>query len=228
MGYESDESVAAKLLLFIDNDGDLYRQQFMPIIENLARKIKRGVYAPTLAIKLWMYLMDVGAKKYIKEFGGLDEEQTTSWNEAFPKRVREIAAKEISEREYEKIMNGEYNDYLNSKNIHLGKKGEDKAVTHLSRAIAQLEKERSQLSEEDKSIVEAFVDKSYGMNDCFLSNTVELRFNRKRNFQGAQTILAFWTMERKRLIKIIPDAAQDPLAQEALQYLQKLVLVDLA
>ena len=141
MGYDSDESVATELILFVDNDGDLYRQQFMPIIENLARKIKRGVYDPTLAIKLWMYLMDAGAKKYIKDIGGLDEQENVSWNKAFPKNVREMAAKEISEREYEKIMGGESSDHLDSKNIHLDKKGSHKAISYLSRAIAQLNEE---------------------------------------------------------------------------------------
>lgn len=139
MGYDSDdsdESVATELVLFVDNDEDLYRQQFLPIIKNIARKIKRGVYNPQLAVKLWMDLMESGAKKYIKEIGGLDEDTASSWHEAFPKNIREMAAKEMSEREYNKIINGEYDTYLDSQGIHLEKKGK---LKYLDRAIAMLD-----------------------------------------------------------------------------------------
>ena len=44
-----------ELELFIMNDQDLYRQMFMPIIMNLARKMKRGVYNHQMAPKLWQY-----------------------------------------------------------------------------------------------------------------------------------------------------------------------------
>lgn len=58
---------AHELFLFITNDADLYRQQTQPIILNLRKKIKRGIYNPELAVKLWRYLADSGAKKYNKE-----------------------------------------------------------------------------------------------------------------------------------------------------------------
>ena len=38
-----------ELELFIMNDQDLYRQMFMPIIMNIVRKMKRGVYDHKLA-----------------------------------------------------------------------------------------------------------------------------------------------------------------------------------
>jgi hypothetical protein len=81
------EVEAKELYLFIQNDGDLYRQQGLPIIQNLVRKIDRGVYDRTLAVKLYHYLAENGAKKYIKEYGG------DKWFEMFDKPTRELVAK---------------------------------------------------------------------------------------------------------------------------------------
>jgi len=64
-----DSDVVNELDLFIMNDEDLYRRRFMPIIENIKRKMKRGVYDHEKVIKLWMYLIDDAAKKYVQEFG---------------------------------------------------------------------------------------------------------------------------------------------------------------
>lgn len=61
---------ARELKLFIENDGDLYRQQGLPILVNLAKKKAKGSYDPVKAAKLYKYLADNGAKKYGKEYGG--------------------------------------------------------------------------------------------------------------------------------------------------------------
>ena len=58
LNEEVDEVMASELRIFIDNDGDLYRQQLTPIIKNLLRKIKSGKYDHKKAPKLWMYLVD--------------------------------------------------------------------------------------------------------------------------------------------------------------------------
>lgn len=68
-GYEVDE-----LMLYAENDGDLYRQSYMPIAKNLSRKFKKGVYDSTLAVKLWKYHMDRAAKKYGKEHASGEKE----------------------------------------------------------------------------------------------------------------------------------------------------------
>lgn len=60
---------ARELLLFCENDGDLYRQQVQPIEKNLKRKMAKGVYNHELSKKLWGYLADNCAKKYAREFG---------------------------------------------------------------------------------------------------------------------------------------------------------------
>lgn len=80
------EVEARELYLFISSDGDLYRQQGLPIIKNLVQKIDRGVYNRDLAVKLYMYYMENGAKAYVRQFGG-------TWNTMFDKPSRELAAK---------------------------------------------------------------------------------------------------------------------------------------
>ena len=76
---------ARELYLYTDNDGDLYRQKREPIQKNLMKKIEKGKYNSKLAVKLWMYLADDGAKKYVKDFGGTVKDM-------FPKKVRMEAA----------------------------------------------------------------------------------------------------------------------------------------
>ena len=81
----SDEHAETELKLYIENDPQLYRRQIVPIIKNIQRKMKSGKYDHTKAPKLWMYLVDNGAKKYVKEFGGDVRSQ-------FPKDVRQSVA----------------------------------------------------------------------------------------------------------------------------------------
>lgn len=62
-----DYTAARELFLFIQNDQQLYRQE-QAIDANLRRKLKRGVFRKDLAVKLFMYLADAGARKYIKDY----------------------------------------------------------------------------------------------------------------------------------------------------------------
>jgi hypothetical protein len=79
-----------ELAVYIENNGNLYRQQTTPIIKNLKRKIAKGVYDATKALILWKHLADSGAKLYVKEFGG-------KWDEIFSVADRKLAAKELAE-----------------------------------------------------------------------------------------------------------------------------------
>ena len=99
-----DDHAVTELRLYIENDSDLYRRQMLPIIKNVMRKKKRGVYDPALAPKLWMYLVNEGAKKYTKEFGTPGDKV----NVIFSKQVREALAKEMAEDYSTQIDNGEY------------------------------------------------------------------------------------------------------------------------
>jgi len=64
-GYEVDE-----LMLYAENDYDLYSRSYVPIAKNLSKKFKKGVYDSTLAIKLWKHHMDRAAKKYGQDHAG--------------------------------------------------------------------------------------------------------------------------------------------------------------
>jgi hypothetical protein len=105
----SDE--ARELKLFIENDGDLYRQQGQPILKNLTVKKAQGKYDSAKAVKLYMYLMDNGAKKYFKQFGS----PGMKWMDMFPKKARLEAAKEFVEEFEEAFDDGEYDEYIPKK-----------------------------------------------------------------------------------------------------------------
>ena len=62
-----DKDMVIELKLYIDNDGDLYKQRLIPIVKNIQKKMKSGKYDHKKAPKLWMYLVTDGAKKYLKD-----------------------------------------------------------------------------------------------------------------------------------------------------------------
>ena len=99
-----DSDAVNELDSFIMNDEDLYRRRFMPIISNLRRKVRKNVYDHEKAQKLWMYLIDDAARKYVQEFGS----SGTDVKDMFPKETRMQVAKIISDRELENIKQGEY------------------------------------------------------------------------------------------------------------------------
>ena len=98
-----DSDAVNELDLFIMNDEDLYRRRFMPIITNIKRKIRRGVYDHEKVIKLWMYLVDDAARQYVQEFGTPDQDV----KDMFPKETRLQVAQIIADREKENIEQGE-------------------------------------------------------------------------------------------------------------------------
>lgn len=81
-----------ELVLYITNDGNLYRQMTTPIIKNMKRKRKSGKYDDTLAVKGWMHLADEGVRRYDKEFGS-GKGSLTMLNKA----TREAIAEELKE-----------------------------------------------------------------------------------------------------------------------------------
>lgn len=103
---------ATELTLFIENDADLYRQQMQPIQKNLVTKMARGLYDKTKAEKLWMYLAESGAKKYVKEFGSGSEGE---WHRMFPVSVRKEVARILNDSFMVEASLGNYNRYLPKK-----------------------------------------------------------------------------------------------------------------
>ena len=83
---DEDEDAVRELVLYADNDGALYQQSAVPIMKNLTRKWRKGVYDSELAAKLWLYHATRAAKNYAQEFGY-----------AFSVRDRKAAAKEFEE-----------------------------------------------------------------------------------------------------------------------------------
>jgi phage FluMu protein Com len=89
LGEGIDAVASRELKLYIEQDRDLYRQQIVPIIKNVQRKMKSGKYDHAQAPKLWLYLVDNGAKKYVKEFGG-------DFKRDWPKDLRMSIANEFA------------------------------------------------------------------------------------------------------------------------------------
>jgi hypothetical protein len=83
---------AEELVLFIQNDGELYQSQTTPMIKNLLRKMNSGVFDYDKSVQLWMYLVDAGAKKYVQDLS-ID----LPWHKAFPKAVRQEAAQLLAD-----------------------------------------------------------------------------------------------------------------------------------
>ena len=93
-----------ELKLYIDNDANLYRQRYMPILKNLSRKKKQGKYRKRLAQKAFMYLIDDGAKRYVKSYGG-------DVRDVFPKGQRKDLAKDYVD-EFEDIFKNQEFDFM--------------------------------------------------------------------------------------------------------------------
>jgi len=104
-----DTQASTELKLFIDNDGDLYRRITTSILKNLAAKKARGVYRHDLAVKLFGYLTEAGAKKYAQEFG------SGPWHKMFDVSTRKLAAKELTKDFEEVYADGGYDSLLPKK-----------------------------------------------------------------------------------------------------------------
>jgi len=89
--YDKMGPEARELKTTMDSTEEGYKQQYIPILKNLSRKMKKGVYDKEKAVKLMMYYVDNGAKKYAKDFGGGGA--TGPSVGGFDKKTREEAAR---------------------------------------------------------------------------------------------------------------------------------------
>lgn len=94
-------SESRELRLYIDNDANLYKQRYIPILKNLSKFKKRNKFNPKLAIKAFMYLVDDGAKNYVKDFGGDSK--------TFSKKNKLELAKDYAEEFEQQFNNKEFN-----------------------------------------------------------------------------------------------------------------------
>jgi len=90
-----DRRAKNEIVLYIENDSTLYRQQYKPIVLNLARKKVAGTYDPARAPTLVMYLVDNGIKKYRREFGEGGAREYGLGTRQVSKETKLSAAREI-------------------------------------------------------------------------------------------------------------------------------------
>jgi len=101
---ESSMDAVNELDLYINNNEDLYRKQFMPTVYNLQRKFNKKIYDHEKAKTLWLHLVDTAAREYTQEFGQPGEDV----KDFFPKPTREKVAQVLADRELKNIEQGEY------------------------------------------------------------------------------------------------------------------------
>jgi hypothetical protein len=100
----ADSDAMYDLELFAENDGELYNRRFMPIIENIKKKMKSQKYDHKKAPKLWAYYVEDAAKKYAKEVTG----DPQSWKDMFIKKDRDLLAQKLADIRYDDIVMGNY------------------------------------------------------------------------------------------------------------------------
>jgi len=83
---------ATELTLYMDNEEPLYRQKIV-IFRALAKKKDRDRYDPKLAPKAFARIVNLGARKYVREFGSPGDR----WNLVFSPVDRRQAAVHFAE-----------------------------------------------------------------------------------------------------------------------------------
>jgi hypothetical protein len=103
--HDVDTVTLRELLLFIDNDADLYHGITSAVMKNLLRKMAAGKYNHIMAYKAWEYVAEAGAKKYAKEFstGG-------DWYGMFPPNLRRAAARVMADSFRDEVDLGNYSE----------------------------------------------------------------------------------------------------------------------
>jgi hypothetical protein len=66
---ELREHAINNLVLFITNDGDMYRRYLVPTYETNLKRMARGKYSKAKAQKAFEQIVEAGGRKYAREFG---------------------------------------------------------------------------------------------------------------------------------------------------------------
>lgn len=149
-----DAHAATELKLYIDNDGDLYRRQTMLILRNLATKRAQRVYNHDLAVKLFGYLTEEGAKKYAREFGSAQP-----WHQMFDVATLRQVAEELT-RDFEaEAALGNYDHLLPKK--YQGQQGRGARVQKKISAKQHARKKLNWKTPESVKIVWSPVNQAY-------------------------------------------------------------------
>ena len=104
--FVSESSIDAvnELDLYINNNEDLYRKNFMPLVHLLNQSVKKDTYNHDNAVKKWHLLVDDAARAYTKEFGKPGEDV----KDFFPQETRQKVAQVLADRELTNMKAGEY------------------------------------------------------------------------------------------------------------------------
>jgi hypothetical protein len=68
MIYKPTEE-SRELFLYATNDGELYRHMVKPIMENLRKKMAKGIYEKEKAVDAYYHVATEASNKYWKDFG---------------------------------------------------------------------------------------------------------------------------------------------------------------
>ena len=113
----ADEHAANELVMYIENTSDLSPDgpsgQGRSVLLNALRKWRKGTYDPALAVRLFEYLAESGAKRYAVEFSGAPGDWSTMFNPA----TRYEAAKQLEASFRSSAGNGEY-DHVDTRIGH--------------------------------------------------------------------------------------------------------------
>jgi hypothetical protein len=104
-----DRHAATELVLFIENTADLSLDgphgQGRSVLLNALRKFRKGTYDPAHAVRLFEYLTESGARRYVQE-----NRSSLPWNQMFSVATRREAARQLSESFRSSAEKGEYDD----------------------------------------------------------------------------------------------------------------------
>lgn len=87
-----DMVLAGEIVNIVTNDGKFYDYHVKPVLANLARKIKKGSYDSTLALKLWAYKADEAVKLYSTTQMGYKKATLTIANKETRKAIASLLA----------------------------------------------------------------------------------------------------------------------------------------
>jgi hypothetical protein len=76
---------ARELELFAINDRKTYMESLTPIMDNMDKKRRKGIFDQEKAVKAFMYSAEFAARRYCAEFGGV-------WNKLFNAATRRLVA----------------------------------------------------------------------------------------------------------------------------------------
>jgi hypothetical protein len=136
----SDEDRKIKeLLLFIDNDPDIYKKRLKGVIDNLKSYVDDGSYDSEKAIISFKDIVDDGSKKYFDDLdGSIFGKRFNSWEEMFPEDLRSKTA-EMFEKRFKQ------ENIKESSNL-------EEAVDIESDAVEFTEKERDVMNRDDINV----------------------------------------------------------------------------